>query len=207
MSTSKECPKYKREAELALIKETHKIPYWKAVELLEGKSKDYSNVVKKNVYANTAEKPATHNNNLETRLTQMLEVSNKVWQERLSQIQESVSALATGLQSIITAVKKGKSESGLELSDLKVPLLPVYSTPTNEYIAASLPKEHSPELSNNDMDTDSTSSSDSQEDDDDAKNNALDVETSSKKLKTAEHFIKKNRSTKSKPKGKKHRKK
>ena len=202
MPTSRECPKYKREAEIALIKETHKIPYWRAQEILDGKTKNYSNITRKNVHANVTDP------NMENRLTEMLHNSNRMWEDKMNQLNEMVVSLATSMQAIITALNKdtnkdSSNQSVKGISPIKFPQVNnKYSTPTTRYVADNIP---APKISNSNTDS-SSDNMDTDTEDDSKDNDFKKVQNLPKKFKCAEQFIKQDNNKQSTSKQRKYRK-
>ena len=86
---------WKREKEIAVIKENRRVPRWKAVEILDGVQETYSKVTYKNVYPTTTNQPPNTDNKLQS----LLEASNKEWDKRFNELSERANQLINLVES------------------------------------------------------------------------------------------------------------
>ena len=144
---SRKCPMWIREKEIAYIRETQKTSYWRAKNIVDGRvEKPYKDKAVKNIHS-VPEYLATPNSNIDDKLNQLLDASNKVWEERLTKLAGAVESWETRFEQLVSVMEKRETKfdqlvslvENLQIAVSKIQSsAAVYScsTSTPDYLAA-----------------------------------------------------------------------
>ena len=99
-----------REKEIAYIRETQKTSYWRAKNIVDGRvEKPYKDKAVKNIHS-VPEYLATPNSNIDDKLNQLLDASNKVWEERLTKLAGAVESWETRFEQLVSVMEKRETK-------------------------------------------------------------------------------------------------
>ena len=98
---SKKCPIWRREKKISSIRESRKLPRWKAIELLDGQSNDYSHITR-NIFVENPQ-PCVPTTSETDKLRNLLEASNQAWEQRFSALSNKLEQVLTLTMNIVSS--------------------------------------------------------------------------------------------------------
>ena len=139
-TTNRNCPRFKKEAKIAEVKENLKVPHWKAVEIINAPNSSYSEAAqvfaKPNNIPDNANLVDSINEQISAAVNAAMEKLTKTFNQAINQQLHTMNAKLNQHKFVVAQMMKGKSVIS---EPEEVPSLPQWSAPkpTNSYIHQS----------------------------------------------------------------------